>query len=78
MAKNSAELNARFFNIINNEDWDIPEIESDSTMVRDLFVQGDVPLGAFILPTPLPGVWFSISMGFEIEEPDEDSNNDRW
>lgn len=78
MAKNPAELNARFFNIINNEDWDIPEIESDSTMVRDLFVQGDVPLGAFILPTPLPGVWFSISMGFEIEEPDEDSNNDRW
>lgn len=78
MAKNPSEVNARFYNIINNEDWDIPEVEYEPTIIRDLFVQGDVPLGAFILPTPLPGVWFSISMGFEIENPDEDGNNARW
>lgn len=73
MAKNPAETNAKFFNIINNEDWDIPEVDMpDATVVRELFVQGDVPLGAFVLPTPLPGVWFSISMGFELEDPNED------
>jgi len=28
LAKNPSEVNARFYNIINNEDWDIPEVES--------------------------------------------------
>jgi hypothetical protein len=78
LAKNPSEVNAKFFNIINSEDWDIPEVDTDPTIVRDLFLQGDIPLGAFVLPTPLPGVWFSISMGFEIENPDEDDKDARW
>jgi len=73
------DINEKFFNIINAEDWDIPEIDSSPTIIRDLFSTGDVPLGAYILPTPLPGVWFNISMGFELENPEWDDDKDaRW
>jgi len=78
LAYNFSDNNTKFFNIINAEDWDIPEIDESPTIFRDLFIQGDVPLGAFILPTSLPGIWFSISMGFEIENPDEDNKDARW
>jgi|TARA_B000000609_G_C23849134_1_gene176991 hypothetical protein len=66
-----SEVNAKFFDMINQEDWGEPDYEQDDpTIYRDLIAQGDVPIGNMIFPTPIPGVWISISMGFEIEGPD--------
>ena len=63
------EINAKFFDMINQEDWDDLELEDDPVIYRDLFSQSDIPLGNMILPTPIPGVWISINLGFEIEGP---------
>ena len=30
--------------------------------------QGDVPLGNILIPTPIPGVWINVNLGFEIED----------
>jgi len=66
-----SEVNAKFFDMINQEDWGEPDYEQDDpTIYRDLIAQCDVPIGNMIFPTPIPGVWISISMGFEIEGPD--------
>ena len=32
---------------------------------------GDVPIGNIIVPTPIPGVWINISLGFELEGPED-------
>jgi len=64
-------INAKFFDIINQEDWDEPQVDDDPVIYRELIAQGDIPLGNMILPTPIPGVWISISLGFEIEGPDD-------
>jgi|TARA_B100000900_G_scaffold395911_1_gene394733 hypothetical protein len=61
------DINAKFFDIINQEDWDESEINDETPIYRELTAQGDVPLAMTILPTPIPGVWISISLGFEIE-----------
>ena len=31
----------------------------------------DIPLGNMFLPTPIPGVWINILLGFEIENPED-------
>jgi len=64
------DINKKFFDIINQEDWDdVPIDDNDPTIQREYISQYDVPLGNMILPTPIPGVWISINLGFEVENP---------
>lgn len=73
----NSQVDRIFFEMINGEDWNIPEVD-DAALVRDLPpLLGDIPMGSYILPTPLPGIFFTINMGFEIENPEEDENNAR-
>ena len=39
--------------------------------VIPISVRYNVPLGSFIIPTPIPNVFLSVSLGFEIENGDE-------
>jgi len=64
-----SDINKLFYDIINQEDWDDVVPNNDPVIYRDFISQQDVPLGNMILPTPIPGVWISISLGFEIENP---------
>ena len=66
------DINKKFYDIINQEDWNITLEDVDPVIQRDLISQADVPLGNMFLPTPIPGVWISLSLGFEIENPEED------
>ena len=64
------DINKKFFDIINQEDWgDVSVDDNDPTIQREYISQYDVPLGNMILPTPIPGVWISINLGFEVENP---------
>jgi len=64
------DINKKFFDIINQEDWDdVPVDDNDPIIQREYISQYDVPLGNMILPTPIPGVWISINLGFEVENP---------
>lgn len=69
------DINKKFYDIINQEDWNI-ELEDVDPNIQNLhknyITQSDVPLGQMFLPTPLPGVWLSIFLGFDIENPEED------
>jgi hypothetical protein len=65
-----SEINAKFFDIINQEDWG--KVEYDEPIIyRDILSLGDVPIGNMIVPTPIPGVWINISLGFELEGPED-------
>ena len=65
-----SEINAKFFDIINQEDWG--EVDYDDPIIyRDLMSLGDIPIGNMIVPTPIPGVWINISLGFELEGPED-------
>ena len=68
------DINKKFYDIINQEDWNLIEDNIDPTIQTEYISQTDVPLGNMFLPTPIPGVWISLSLGFEIENPEED----RW
>lgn len=69
------DINKKFYDIINQEDWDI-ELEDVDPNIQNLhknfITQSDVPFGQMFLPTPLPGVWLSLLLGFDIENPEED------
>jgi len=64
------KITQQFFDIINQEDWDLDEIELP-TIQRDMMSGNDIPLGNMFLPTPIPGVWINILLGFEIENPED-------
>ena len=69
------DINKKFYDIINQEDWDIALEDVDpniQNLHKNFITQSDVPLGQMFLPTPLPGVWLNIFLGFEIENPEED------
>ena len=66
------DINKKFYDIINQEDWNITLEDVDPVIQRDFISQADVPLGNMFLPTPIPGVWISLAIGFEIENPEED------
>ena len=78
MAKKPSDINEKFFNIINQENWELPEFEDDPIIDRTFLSQFNMPLGNMFLPTPIPGVWISIDIGFEMENPDEDDRDARW
>ena len=54
-----------------------PFIEEEKTIinlspiVRPEEALGDVPLGSFIIPTPIPNVYISVALGFEIDNGDD-------
>lgn len=61
--------NTRFWDIINQEDWD----ESlNDIPIRDDEYSGDVHIASMLLPTPMPGVWINFTLGFEVHKPGED------
>tara|TARA_B100000530_G_scaffold336447_1_gene291172 strand:- start:668 stop:874 length:207 start_codon:yes stop_codon:yes gene_type:complete len=62
-------INKEFFDIINQEDWDIEILEEENNM--NMFDNPDIPLGDIAFPTPLPGVWINLSLGFNIERPED-------
>ena len=69
------DINKKFYDIINQEDWDIALEDVDpniQNLHKNFITQSDVPLGQMFLPTPLPGLWLSIFLGFDIENPEED------
>ena len=66
------DINKKFYDIINQEDWDEISVEEDPTIRTDnigIEVPGDFPIGQYIMPTPIPGVWISIALGLDIEDP---------
>ena len=63
MASPEQELKKQFYDIINAEDWDdtgYPE--------RPQETNADIILGDIMIPTPIPGVWIHVNLGFEIED----------
>lgn len=82
MAKPFEEINEQFIDIINQEDWDFASfpVEEETIVeiipiVRPEIQTGDIPLGTYIIPTPIPNVFLNISLGFDLQQGDEDA---RW
>ena len=82
MAKPFEEINEQFIDIINQEDWDFNSfpVEEETIVeiipiVRPEIETGDIPLGTYIIPTPIPNVFLNISLGFDLQQGDEDA---RW
>lgn len=82
MAKPFEEINEQFIDIINQEDWDFASfpVEEETIVeiipiVRPEIETGDIPLGTYIIPTPIPNVFINISLGFDLQQGDEDA---RW
>lgn len=82
MAKPFEEINEQFIDIINQEDWDFTSfpVEEETIVeiipiVRPEIETGDIPLGTYIIPTPIPNVFINISLGFDLQQGDEDA---RW
>jgi len=68
------DINKEFYDIINQEDWDEISVEEDPTIQTDIFgieLPGDVPIGQYIVPTPIAGVWLCIAVGLDIEKPED-------
>ena len=60
-------LNYKFYDIINQETWDATACNFDPTIRTEIISQQEVPLGNVILSTPIPGIWISLDIGFNIE-----------
>lgn len=65
-------INQKFYDIINGEDWNEVEIE-DTIITTDLISEQDIPITHFIAPTPIPGVYINIKLGFNVEEGDNNA-----
>jgi hypothetical protein len=63
-------VNQKFYDIINGEDWDEVELE-DTIISTDLVGEEDVPITHFIVPTPIPGVYINIKLGFNVDGGDD-------
>jgi len=82
LAKPFEDINEQFIDIINQEDWDFDSFPIEEETVIDIIPilrpdieTGDIPLGTYIIPTPVPNVYITISLGFDIENGDD---NARW
>ena len=82
MARPFEDINEKFIDIINQEDWDFNSfpVEEETVIeivpiVRPDVETGDIPLGTYIIPTPIPNVFLNISLGFDLQQGDEDA---RW
>ena len=65
------DINKKFYDIINQEDISVEEDPTIRTDILGIEVPGDFPIGQYIMPTPIPGVWISIALGLDIEDPGE-------
>ena len=59
------DINKKFYDIINQEDWDIDLEEEVEPFSANL------PIGDIVFPTPIPGIWINLNLGFEIERPED-------
>lgn len=82
MARPFEDINEQFIDIINQEDWDFNSfpVEEETIIeivpiVRPDVETGDIPLGTYIIPTPIPNVFLNVSLGFDLQQGDEDA---RW
>ncbi len=82
MARPFEDINEKFIDIINQEDWDFNSfpVEEDTVIeiypiVRPQVETGDIPLGTYIIPTPIPNLFLNVSLGFDLQQGDEDA---RW
>ena len=82
MAKPFEDINEKFIDIINQEDWDFNSfpVEEETIIeivpiVRPEVETGDIPLGTYIIPTPIPNLFLNVSLGFDLQQGDEDA---RW
>ena len=82
MARPFEDINEKFIDIINQEDWDFNSfpVEEETIIeivpiVRPDVETGDIPLGTYIIPTPIPNVFLNVSLGFDLQQGDEDA---RW
>jgi hypothetical protein len=71
-----SDINKIFYDIVNQEDWDFSVDSEDPTIKTHILADseqfsGDYPIGTFIVPTPIPGVYIHLSLGFDIDEPGE-------
>ncbi len=74
-------INKIFYDIINGEDWsDTVNVDLDDTpiLIREMFASREVPIGAYILPTSIPGLWININLSLDIEKPEGDDDDARW
>lgn len=60
----SQQVDKKFYEMINSEDWNL---DSDDAV----YTIPELPVGEVILPSPIPGLWFRLYLGFNIEEPGE-------
>lgn len=60
-------INQKSYDIINQENWDETDFNFDPTIRTEIISQQEVPLGNVMLPTPIPGIWISLDIGFNIE-----------
>ena len=60
-------IKQQFYDIINQENWDETDFNFDPTIRTEIISQQEVPLGNVMLPTPIPGIWISLDIGFNIE-----------
>jgi hypothetical protein len=82
LARPFEDINEQFIDIINQEDWDFNSfpVEEETIIeivpiVRPDVETGDIPLGTYIIPTPIPNVFLNVSLGFDLQQGDEDA---RW
>jgi len=82
LARPFEDINEQFIDIINQEDWDFNSfpVEEETVIeiipiVRPDVETGDIPLGTYIIPTPIPNVFLNVSLGFDLQQGDEDA---RW
>tara|TARA_Y100001938_G_scaffold137045_1_gene200727 strand:+ start:671 stop:895 length:225 start_codon:yes stop_codon:yes gene_type:complete len=68
------DINKKFYDIINQEDWDlesIEDIQDEPVILKQYIFIGDLPEDSYIIPTNIPGVWLNINLGFNTEGGDE-------
>lgn len=74
-------INKIFYDIINGEDWsDTIDVDIYDTpiLIREMFETKEVPIGGYILPTSIPGLWININLSLDIENPEGDDEDARW
>ena len=74
MAEETYYYNQKFYNIVNQEDWEIDvDVDEEPIIVRQFIFIGDLPENSYIVPTQIPGVWLNINLGFDVEEGDDNA-----
>tara|TARA_R100001163_G_scaffold52101_1_gene39480 strand:+ start:339 stop:566 length:228 start_codon:yes stop_codon:yes gene_type:complete len=74
LAEETYYYNQKFYDIVNQEDWEIDvDVDEEPIIVRQFIFIGDLPENSYIVPTQIPGVWLNINLGFDVEEGDDNA-----